>query len=76
MKKKDEKSRLWQSVRRTPAHAILTSQHEETIKRLIEHAKKEFDLDLLAEQSCTGKTALHVAAENGDVKSIHILLQL
>ena len=76
MKKKDEKSRLWQSVRRTPAHAILTSQHEETIKRLIEHAKKKFDLDLLAERSCTGKTALHVAVENGDVESVHILLQL
>ena len=78
MKEKDRKSRLWQSVRRTPAHAILTSHHEETIKRLVECAKNnEFNgLDLLAEQSCTGKTALHVAAENGDVESVHILLRL
>ena len=75
MKEKDRKSRLWQSVRRAPAHAILTSHHEETIQRLIEYAKND-GLDLLAEQSCTGKTALHVAAENGDVESVHILLQL
>ena len=76
MKEQDEKFCFWQSVQRTPAHAILTSQHEETIKLLIEHAKKEFDLDLLAERSCTGKTALHVAAEDNDVESVHILLQL
>ena len=76
MKELDEKFCFWQSVQRTPAHAILTSQHEETIKLLIEHAKKEFDLDLLAERSCTGRTALHVAAEDNDVESVHILLQL
>ena len=77
MKVKDEKSCLWQSVRRSPAHAILTSHHEATIKRLVECGIDEFDgLDLLDERSCTGKTALHVAAENNDVESVHILLQL
>ena len=76
MKELDEKFCFWQSVQRTPAHAILTSQHEETIKLLIEHAKKDFHLDLLAERSCTGRTALHVAAEDNDVESVHILLQL
>ena len=77
MKVKDEKSCLWQSVRRSPAHAILTSHHEATIKRLVECGIDEFDgLDLLDEKSCTGKTALHVAAENNDVESVHILLQL
>ena len=76
MKKKDEKSCFWKSVQRAPAHAILTSHNEETIKRLVECAKNDFDLDLLAEQSCTKRTALHVAAENGDVESVHILLQL
>ena len=77
MKRKDEEFCLWQSVRRSPAHAILTSHHEETIKHLVECGIDEFSgLDLLDERSCTGKTALHVAAENNDVKSVHILLQL
>ena len=77
MKRKDEESCLWQSVRRSPAHATLTSHHEATIKRLVECGIDEFNgLDLLDERSCTSKTALHVAAENNDVESIHILLQL
>ena len=75
MKKRDKGIKWWPSVQRAPAHAILTSQHEETIKRLVEIAKDK-GLNLLEEKSCTGKTALHVAAENGDVESVHILLQL
>ena len=77
MKKRDRKFCWWDSVQRSPAHAILTCHHKKTIERLVECAKKSFDgLDLLAEQSCTGKTALHVAAENDDVESVQILLQL
>ena len=76
MTERDIEVGWWDSVQRTPAHAVLTCRHKEAIKRLIECAKKDFDLDLLAEESCTGKTALHVAAENNDVESVHILLQL
>ena len=78
MKKRDEDPmfRWWPTVQRTPAHAILTSHHEETIKRLVQLSNQEFNLNLLEEQTCTGKTALHVAAENGDVESVRILLQL
>ena len=75
MNEQDEKSCFWQSVQRSPAHAILTSHHEETIKRLVEYAD-DLGLDLLDERSCTGKTALHVAAENNDVESVQLLLQL
>ena len=75
MKEKDKQSCFWQSVQRSPAHAILTSHHEGTIKQLVQ-CGKENGLDLLAERSCTGKTALHVAAENNDVDSVNILLQL
>ena len=75
MKEKDKKSCFWQSVQRSPAHAVLTSHHEETIKRLIKCGNDD-GLDLLADQSCTGKTALHVAAENNDVESVCLLLQL
>ena len=75
MKEQDEKSCFWQSVQRAPAHAILTSHHEETIKHLVQFGK-ECGLDLLDERSCTGKTALHVAAEDNDVESVQLLLQL
>ena len=76
MKEKDKDFKWWPSVQRAPAHAILTSQNEKTIKHLVEIAMDEFKLNLLEEESCTGKTALHVAAENGDVESVHILLRL
>ena len=75
MKDKDRKQWFWQSVQRAPAHAILTSHHKETILRLVQ-CGKEIGLDLLAEKSSTHKTALHVAAEDNDVESIHLLLQL
>ena len=75
MKKEDEKSCFWQCVRRSPAHAILTCHHEETVKRLVQ-CGNDNGLDLLDERSCTGKTALHVAAENNDVESVNILLQM
>ena len=64
-------------MRRSPTHALFTTHHEATIKRLVECGIDEFDgLDLLDERNCTGKTALHVAAENNDVESVHLLLQL
>ena len=75
MKEKDKTSCFWQSVRRAPAHAILTCRHVETVKHLVEGGKK-YGMDLLAEKSCTGKTALHVAAEDNDVESVDVLLQL
>ena len=75
MKEKDENTFFWDFVQRSPVHAILTSHHKETIERLVE-CSKESDLNLLDERSCTGKTALHVAAENNDVDSVNILLQL
>ena len=75
MKDKDKKRWFWQSVQRAPAHAILTSHHEETIKCLIK-CGKEIGLDLLAEKNSTHKTALHVAAEDNDMESVHLLLHL
>ena len=71
--KKDERSCFWKSKRRAPAHAILTSHHEEMIQQLVECGKNDCLLD---ERSCTGKTALHIAAEENDEKSVQILLKL
>ena len=76
MKNNDKSLCLWQSVQRSPAHAILTSHHKETVEHLVRCGNEDFSLDLLDERSCTGKTALHVAAENNDVESVNILLQL
>ena len=77
MEKKDEEGCFWQSVGRAPAHAILTSGHNETVECLVQCGKEEFDgLNLLSEKNCTGRTALHVAAESNDEKSVQILLQL
>lgn len=75
MKEKDKKFNFWPSVLRTPAHAILTSRHKTAVEHLVQYGKQNY-LDLLEEQDCTGKTALHIAAENGDVESTQILLQL
>lgn len=68
-------NRRWLSQRRSPAHAVLTSSNEEMIKLLVQSGKEE-NLDLLAEQSSNGRTALHIAAENGDDTSAKVLLQL
>ena len=77
MKEQDKEHHFWKSMQRSPAHAILTSHHEGTIKRLVKCGKDSgLAPDLLDERSCTGKTALHVAAEDNDVESVHILLQL
>ena len=65
----------WNYERRTPSHAILTSQHQETITQLVQKGEEQ-DEDFLAETNSTGKTALHMAAENGDLESVKILLQL
>ena len=73
---KSEKSNFWKPVKRAPAHAVLMSHHKKAIQHLVQCAKDDFCLDLLAERSCTGKTALHVAAEINDVKSVRILLQV
>ena len=61
MKERDKKRSWWPPVQRSPAHAILTSCHEETINRLVQ-CGKENGLDLLNEQSCTDSTSLLSAA--------------
>ena len=75
MNEKDRENGRWKQRKRTAAHAVLTSGHLKTIEQLIQ-CGKENSLDLLAEQSCTGQTALHHAAENNDEESVDILLYL
>lgn len=73
--KKHEGFSAWVYERRTPSHAILTSRHQETVALLVQKGKEQ-DEDVLTETNSTGKTALHMAAENGDLESVKILLQL
>ena len=65
----------WIDKQRTPSHAILTSQHWETTALLVQKGKEQGE-NFLTETNSTGKTALHMAAESGDLKSVKILLQL
>ena len=73
--KKHEFFTTWIYRQRTPSHAILTSQHQETIALLVQKGKEQGE-NFLTETNSTGKTALHMAAENGDLESVEILLQL
>ena len=75
MKEKDKENGRWKLHERTAAHAVLTSGHLGTIEHLIRSGKAR-NLDLLAEQNCAGQTALHIAAQNNDKRSVDVLLQL
>ena len=73
--KRNEQFTTWIYERKTPSHAILTCWHPETIALLVQKGKEQNE-DLLSEKNSTGKTALHMAAEDGDLESVEILLQL
>ena len=68
---KQQTPKRWEYKRRTPSHAMLTCGHQKTIKLLLRK-----DSTLLSEKNSTGKTALHMAAEDGDLESVKILLEL
>ena len=54
-----------------PAHALLTCRNEEVIKTVLED-----DIALLSVKDPNGKTALQIAAGQGDVLSIKLLLKM
>ena len=54
---------------RNPAHTLLLSRNEEAITYLVEKNQ-----DVLKESDPFKRTALHLAAENGDTASVKILL--
>lgn len=63
---------VWEYQRRTPSHAILTCRQKEIVQLLVNLGGE----DLLGDKASTGKTALHVAAEENDLESVEVLLQL
>ena len=72
MKEKERETSQWKSKSRNAAHAVLMSGNREITERLVQCSKG----DLLAEQTCSGQTALHRAAVNNDVLSVNVLLRL
>ncbi len=64
--------KMFAGVGRHPAHAILTSGHEEMIRKFVEHHGS----DLLIVKDGSGKSALHISAERGDLESVRILVNM
>ena len=67
-----ENIRQFAKVGRHPAHAILTSGHEEMIRKFI----KRHGCDLLTVKDEHGTSALQISAERGDMESVRILLDM
>ena len=58
-------------------HAALTCGHEEMITKFIEHFPTDDDgQNMLKVKDCADRTALEIAATNGDLESVTALLRL
>lgn len=64
--------RISARVGRHLAHAFLICGHEKMTRKFIEHR----GVDMLNSKDATGKTALQIAAQMGDVESVSIILKL
>ena len=64
--------RMFTTVGRHPAHAVLTCGHEEMARQFLE----SHDPDLLYVKDATGRTALQISAQKGDLESVNTLLKL
>lgn len=68
----DDAMDMFSEVGRHPAHALLTCGHEEMIKKLLQiHGDS-----MLTVTDTNGKTALQIAAGQGDLESVRILLNM
>ena len=67
----DSGMRMFNEVGRHPAHALFTCGSEEMIRQLLEHHK---DLKVNVKDG-SGRTALQIATEEGNLESVVILLK-
>ena len=67
-----ETMKIFSSVGRHPAHAILTCGHEELIRKFIKH----HGANLLTVKDGNMKSALRISAESGDMESVKILVNM
>lgn len=65
---------MFHKVGRNPVHAILTCQHEEMIKKFLQHSSDKGGT--LSAKDGKGMSALQITAEKGDLKSVAILLSM
>ena len=75
---KPEQVHSFNVVRKNATHAFLLCGHEEAIDCLVEENKirqQSQPDDILKEVDVFQKTALHLAAEDGDITSVKILLK-
>ena len=63
---------MFDAVGRHPAHALLTCGNEEMVRQLL----KKKNPSLLTVRDVSGRTALQVASQEGDLESVEILLKL
>jgi hypothetical protein len=63
---------MFYAVGRHPAHALLTCGHEEMSKKFLETHGHEY----LTVSDGTGKTALQISAERGDLVSVKVIFSL
>ena len=67
--------RMFKQAGRHHAHALLTCGHEGMAKGLIKHPKHG-GVNLLNEVDAANKTALQIAADEGDLESVKVLMKL
>lgn len=67
----DDGMKMFNDVGRHPAHALFMCGNEEMVRQLLEHHK---DLKVYVKDG-TGRTALQIAIEEGDLESVEILLK-
>ena len=78
---KREQVHSFQVLGKNATHAFLLCGHEEAIDCLVEENKRrrqsqpDSNSDILKEVDAFQKTALHLAAEDGDITSVKILLK-
>ena len=60
-------------VHRHPAHAVLTCGNEEIAKKLLHHYST---VNLLAVKEPTGRTALQVATDQGNLQAVKVIVKL
>ena len=68
----DSALRMFQIVGRHHAHALLTCGHKQMSRMFLE----KYGYHLLTEEDGNGRTALQVAAEQGDIDSVKVIFNL
>ena len=72
----EESIMMFNDFYKHPAHALLTCGNEDVIRMLLDCFSGDSEMDLLSIKDPNGKTALQIAASQGDVASVKVLLKV